>query len=91
VIKITSKLSKNERARLYRAAEKHEKENVKMKTYNLNKDWKEFEPALKKELEKLNASSFEIEQILDGAWEAATEVNDVKRYAEDELNLLREK
>ena len=58
--------------------------------YQLNRDWKIFEPKLKKELQKLGASEKEIEQVLEGAWQAATEVDDVEGFAEKELNLLRE-
>ena len=53
-------------------------------------DWLEFEPALRRELEKLGANQEEIELILQGAWEAATDVDDVARYAADELELLRD-
>ena len=58
--------------------------------YQLNRDWKEFESKLKEELQKLRASEEEIEQIIDGAYQAATEVEDVEEYAKEELNLLRE-
>ena len=56
----------------------------------LNRDWKEFEVVLRCELQKLNATENEIELILEGAWQEATEVEDVIRYAKDELGLLRD-
>jgi len=61
-----------------------------MKTYKLNEDWKAFEPALRSELKKLGATTKEAEAIVDGAWEAATEVDDVARYAAEELDRLRD-
>ena len=60
-----------------------------MKTYKLNVDWKAFEPALRSELKRLGATAEEAEAIVDGAWEAATEVDDVARYAAEELEHLR--
>lgn len=56
----------------------------------LNRDWKKFEPALKAELQKLNATEDEIEQITEGAWQAATEIDSVENFAKEELDLLRE-
>ena len=61
-----------------------------MRHYKLNKDWADFEPALRHELEKLNATKEETELILEGAWQDATDVGDVARYAADELELLRD-
>ena len=59
--------------------------------YKLNYDWKHFEPLLRTEMRNLGATDAETKAILDGAWDAATEVTDVARYAADELELLREK
>ena len=61
-----------------------------MHCYKLNDDWLDFEPPCAAELEKLGANQEEIELILQGAWEAATDVGDVARYAADELELLRD-
>ena len=58
--------------------------------FKLNEDWERFEPILRAELKKLGATKKEIEAILDGAWEAATEVDDVARFAADELELVRQ-
>lgn len=59
-------------------------------SYRLNNDWKEFEFKLRYELRKLGATSVEAEAIVDGAWQAATDVDDVARYVADELALLRD-
>lgn len=61
-----------------------------MKTYNLNKDWEEFELTLRIELKALNATHEEAELIVDGAFQAATDVDDVARYAAEELDHLRD-
>ena len=65
------------------------KRTEKLGTYRLNQDWGRFEPALRAELAKLGATSDETEAILQGAWDAATDVDDVARYTQDELDLLR--
>ena len=77
-------------ARIKSVAEKIIAENIEEGRFNLNRDWKIFEPKLKEELQKLEADQEEIQEILNGAYQSATEVDDIEQYAKDELDLLRE-
>jgi len=78
-------------ARIKSVAEEIIAENIAQGKFKLNRDWKIFEPKLKEELQKLGADEEEIKQILDATFQMATEIDDIKEYAEQELNLLREK
>lgn len=62
-----------------------------MKTFQLNEDWPEFEPAYRRALQDLGATDEEIEALLQGAWDTVTECSDIEELAADELQLLREK
>ena len=61
-----------------------------MKTFTLNRDWKEFETALRKELAALAATPIEVEFLLDAADVATEQVSDIGRYAEEQLAFLHE-
>lgn len=78
-------------ARIVSVAKKIIAENIEQGKFVLNRDWEQFEPVLKSELFKLGASEEEIKEILDGAFQATMEVDNIEEYAEQELNLLREK
>ena len=75
-------------ARIKSVAEEIIAENIAQGKFKLNRDWKIFEPKLKEELQKLGADEEEIKQILDATFQMATEIDDIKEYAEQELNLL---
>ena len=77
-------------ARIKSVAEEIIAENIAQGKFKLNRDWKVFEPKLKEELQKLGADEEEIKEILDGAFQATMEVDNIEEYAEQELNLLRE-
>ena len=77
-------------ARIKSVAEEIIAENIAEGKFVLNRDWKIFEPKLKEELKRIGADEEEIKQILDATFQMATEIDDIKEYAEQELNLLRE-
>jgi hypothetical protein len=77
-------------ARIKSVAEEIIAENIAQGKFKLNRDWKIFEPKLKEELQKLGADEEEIKQILDATFQMATEIDDIKEYAKEELDLLRE-
>mgnify|MGYP001141497242 CR=1 FL=1 len=78
-------------ARIKSVAEEIIAENIAEGKFKLNRDWKIFEPKLKEELVKLGADDEkEIKQILDATFQMATEIDDIEKYAKEELDLLRE-
>ena len=77
-------------ARIKSVAEEIIAENIAQGKFKLNRDWKIFEPKLKEELQKLGADEEEIKQILDATFQMATEIDDIEKYAKEELDLLRE-
>jgi len=78
-------------ARIKSVAEEIIAENIAEGKFKLNRDWKIFEPKLKEELQKLGADDEkEIKQILDATFQMATEIDDIEKYAKEELDLLRE-
>ena len=77
-------------ARIKSVAEEIIAENIAEGKFKLNRDWKIFEPKLKEELQKLGADEEEIKQILDATFQMATEIDDIEKYAKEELDLLRE-
>lgn len=77
-------------ARIKSVAEEIIAENIAEGKFKLNRDWKVFEPKLKEELQKLGADEEEIKEILDGAFQATMEVDNIEEYAKQEFDLLRE-
>ena len=77
-------------ARIKSVAEEIIAENIAQGKFKLNRDWKIIEPKLKEELQKLGADEEEIKQILDATFQMATEIDDIEKYAKEELDLLRE-
>lgn len=57
--------------------------------FKLNRDWEAFEPVLRSELKKHDATKEEINEIVDRAFQATTDIDNVVEYASLELGLLR--